>query len=63
MPNIAENIFQLWLEAQVANADIRLNLAALNAIAAVLTRLDQRSNVALVQPGAQPLCINLPRAR
>ena len=33
LPNIAENIFQLWLEAQVEGADIRLNLEALNAIA------------------------------
>ena len=34
LPNIAENIFQLWLEAQVEAADILLNLDALNAIAA-----------------------------
>lgn len=34
LPNIAENIFQLWLEAQVEAADIQLNLAALDAFAA-----------------------------
>ncbi len=34
LPNIAENIFQLWLEAQVEEADIWLNLEALDAIAA-----------------------------
>ena len=33
LPNIAENIFQLWLERQVEEADIRLNLEALNATA------------------------------
>ncbi len=33
LPNIAENIFQLWLEAQVEEANIRLNLEALDAIA------------------------------
>ncbi len=31
LPNIAENIFQLWLEQQVEQAEIRLNLAALAA--------------------------------
>lgn len=35
LPNIAENIFQLWLEAQVEVADIQLNLEALDAIADV----------------------------
>lgn len=35
LPNIAENIFQLWLEEQLKQADIRLNLEALDAIAAV----------------------------
>ena len=34
LPNIAENIFQLWLEAQVEQAEIRLNLPALDAVAA-----------------------------
>lgn len=34
LPNIAENIFQLWLEARITDADIRLNLEALDAIAA-----------------------------
>ena len=31
LPNIAENIFQLWLEQQVEQAEIRLNLEALAA--------------------------------
>lgn len=34
LPNIAENIFQLWLEALVEQADLRLNLEALDAVAA-----------------------------
>lgn len=34
LPNIAENIFQLWLEAQVEAADIQLNLEVLDAVSA-----------------------------
>ena len=34
LPNIAENVFQLWLEARVEAADIQLNLEALDAVAA-----------------------------
>ena len=39
LPNIAENIFRLWLEAQVEAADLWLNLEALDAIAESSPRL------------------------
>ncbi len=38
LPHVAENIFQLWLEAQVERAEIRLNLGVLNAFAAASAR-------------------------